>query len=82
MQQIVEHAAAIIAVSFNPRAMELLDSARQVWGRRRGELVQLPADEKAQMVKMIASVGANVSNEKTDLAAAYKVVSDAAKRYQ
>jgi hypothetical protein len=34
------------------------------------------------MVKTLSSVGADVSKEKPDLAAAYKVVSDAAQRYQ
>ena len=82
LQQIVEHDAASIAVSFNPRAIEILEGARKVWLDAGGELIQLPADEKAQMVKMLSTVAADVSKDKPDLAAAYKVVSDAAQRYQ
>ena len=82
LQQIVEHDAASIAVSFNPRAMEILEAARKVWLGAGGELVELPADEKAQMIKMLSTVAADVSKDKPDLAAAYKVVSDAAQKYQ
>jgi TRAP-type C4-dicarboxylate transport system substrate-binding protein len=82
LQQIVEHDAASIAESFNPRAMEILEAARKVWLNAGGELIELPGDEKAQMLKMLSSVGADVSKEKPDLASAYKVVSDAAQRYQ
>jgi TRAP-type transport system periplasmic protein len=82
LQQIVEHDASTIAVSFNPRAMEILEGARKTWLDAGGELIELPVDEKAQMIKRLSSVGADVSKEKSDLAAAYKVVSDAAQKYQ
>jgi TRAP-type C4-dicarboxylate transport system substrate-binding protein len=82
LQQIVEHDASTIAVSFNPRAMEILEGARKTWLDAGGELIELPVDEKAQMIKTLSSVGADVSKEKPDLAAAYKVVSDAAQKYQ
>jgi TRAP-type transport system periplasmic protein len=82
LQQIVEHDAASIAVSFNPRAMEILEAARKVWLGAGGALVELPADEKAQMIKTLSTVAADVSKDKPDLAAAYKIVSDAAQRYK
>ena len=62
--------------------MEILENARKVWLDAGGELVKLPPEEEAQMLKTLSTVGTDVSKEKPDLAAAYKVVSEAAQRYQ
>jgi hypothetical protein len=45
-------------------------------------LINLPADEQAELLKTLSSVGADVSKEKPALAEAYKMVSDAAQRHQ
>jgi len=45
-------------------------------------LIDLPADEQAQLIKTLASVGADVSKNKPTLSAAYKVVNDAAQQTQ
>ena len=45
-----------------------------------GELVSLPQDEQAQLMRMLASVGDDVSKAKPALRAAYQVVTEAATR--
>lgn len=47
-----------------------------------GELIALPPAEHAQMMKTIASVAPDVSSKNPELAAAYKIVADAAARTQ
>ena len=60
----------------------LAKAAGKTWLDGGGELIELPADEQAQMLKTLASVGEDVSKAKPALAAAYKVVADAAQRSQ
>jgi hypothetical protein len=50
------------------------------WVAGGGELIKLPADEQAALLKLLASVGEDVSKTKPLLSAAYKVVSEAAQR--
>jgi hypothetical protein len=45
-----------------------------------GELISLPDDEQAALLKTLASVGADVSSLKPPLGEAYKIVSEAAQR--
>jgi hypothetical protein len=45
-------------------------------------LISLPADEQAELLKTLSSVGADISKEKPALAEAYKIVSEAAQRSQ
>ena len=45
-----------------------------------GELIKLPPDEQAKMMKIISSVGPDVTKNDPELAAAYKFVADAAER--
>ncbi len=82
LQQIVERDAASVATSFAPRATEIDEAANKAWTDAGGELISLPADEQAAMIKTMATVGADISKDKPTLAAAYKVVSDAAQRNQ
>ena len=80
LQQIVDKDAASVAKSFTPRAIEIDDAANKVWTDNGGELINLPADDQAEMLKAMSSVGAEVSKEKPALADAYKIVTEAAKR--
>jgi TRAP-type transport system periplasmic protein len=82
LQQIVERDAGQVSVAFEPRARDILNGARKTWTEAGGELIALPADERAEMIKMLASVGADVSQDKPALGAAYQLVSEAAQRYQ
>ena len=81
LQQIVERDANSVAADFKPRAVEILSAARKTWLDAGGELIDLPAAEEAEMLKTLASVGADVSRDKPALSAAYKTVSDAAQKY-
>jgi TRAP-type C4-dicarboxylate transport system substrate-binding protein len=82
LQQIVEKDAASTVTGFQKRADEIDSAAAKVWTDNGGELISLPADEQAEMLKTLASVGADISKEKPALAEAYKIVSDAAQRAQ
>lgn len=80
LQQIVDRDAASVAAGFSPRAIEILNTARKTWLDAGGELINLPADEQAEMIKTLGSVAADVSKSKPTLSAAYKIVSDAAQQ--
>src|SRR5271169_5116449 len=82
LQQIVEKDAASTVTSFQSRAIEIDNTAAKTWTGAGGEFVNLPADEQAELLKMLSSVGADISKEKPALAEAYKIVSDAAQRSQ
>ena len=82
LQQIVEKDAAATVTSFQSRALEIDNTAAKVWTDAGGELISLPADEQAELLKTLSSVGADISKEKPALAEAYKIVSEAAQRSQ
>jgi TRAP-type C4-dicarboxylate transport system substrate-binding protein len=82
LQQIVEKDAASLSVSFNPRAIEIENAATKKWTDNGGELINLPADEQASMLKTMSSAVADVVKDKPALAEAYKLVTDAAQRSQ
>jgi len=80
LQQIIDNDAASTSLSFNPRALEIENAAIKTWSDGGGEFVNLPADEQADMIKTMGSVGTDISKDKPPLAEAYKIVSDAAQR--
>ena len=82
LQQIVDRDAASQSVAINPQAIEINDRARKAWIDGGGELIGLPADEQSAMLKILASVGEDVSKTKTkpQLSAAYQIVTEAARR--
>ncbi len=80
LQQVVDKAAARETVAINQGAADFVDKMRKTWVERGGELISLPPDQQAEMMKTLASVGADVSAHKPKLSAAYKVVTDAAAR--
>ncbi len=82
LQQIVDKDAASVASSFTPRALEIDDAANKVWTDHGGELISLPADEQAEMLKTMSGAAADVAKAKPALADAFKIVVDAAKRAQ
>src|ERR1700684_2257838 len=82
LQQIVEKDAASTVTSFQARAIEIDNAAAKVWTDAGGELISLPTDEQAELLKTLSSVGADISKEKPALAEAYKIVSEAAQRSQ
>jgi TRAP-type C4-dicarboxylate transport system substrate-binding protein len=80
LQQIVDRDGEEQAVAINGFANQQRKTADANWASSGGELINLPPDEQASMMKTLGSVGADVSKTKPALAAAYKVVTDAAQR--
>jgi TRAP-type C4-dicarboxylate transport system substrate-binding protein len=80
LQQIIDQTAAKERVAINPQATEITENSRKVWTDTGGELISLPPDEQASLLKLLSSVGADVSKERPLLAEAYKIVSEAAAR--
>ena len=80
LQQVVEHAVTVEAEAIKPVALKVWAQSQQDWVARGGERIELPADEQAAMMETLGSVAEDVSSKKPELAAAYKIVSDAAKR--
>jgi TRAP-type transport system periplasmic protein len=82
LQKIVDDDAAKEQAAIGPVASDIVNKARKGWTDTGGELISLPADEQADMMKTFSSVGADVSKTKPLLDDAYKIVTDAAKRTQ
>ncbi len=82
LQKIVDSDAAAQQAAIYPLAIDIVDKARMGLTYTGGELISLPPDEQADMMKAFASVGADVSKAKPLLNDAYTIVTDAAKRTQ
>jgi len=80
LQQAVDRAAANEAVAINAQAIEIENQASKTWTERGGELIALPDDERAALLKTLASVGEDVAKTKPKVQAAYQVVKEAAQR--
>ena len=80
LQALIDKDAAAAAIAVNPWAANFRKSNEVLWTSSGGELIKLPADQQASMMKTLASVGADVSKAKPELAAAYKTVADAAQQ--
>jgi TRAP-type C4-dicarboxylate transport system substrate-binding protein len=82
LQELVDDDAAKEQSAIGPIASDIVNKARKGWTDTGGELISLPADEQADMMKTFASVGADVSKSKPLLNDAYQIVTAAAKRTQ
>ncbi|HUI11929.1 MAG TPA: TRAP transporter substrate-binding protein [Xanthobacteraceae bacterium] len=80
LQKIVDRDAAEQAAAIGLAAIEMRKKSQAAWTAAGGEEIKLPPDEQVQMMKTLSSVGADVSKSDPQLAAAYKVVTDAAAR--
>ena len=78
LQQLIDRTAARQSVAINPQATEITENSRVIWRDSGGELISLPPDEQSSLLKMLASVGADVSKERPRLSDAYQIVSEAA----
>src|ERR1700722_12288395 len=74
LKKIVDTDAATQQAAIAPIANEIFEKARKGWSEGGGELISLPANEQADMMKSFATVGADVSKTKPTLDAAYKIV--------
>ena len=82
LQKIIDNDAATGQTAIIPVASEIVNKARKGWTDAGGELISLPPDEQADMMKTFSSVGADVSKTKPLLNDAYKIVTAAAQRTQ
>jgi TRAP-type C4-dicarboxylate transport system substrate-binding protein len=80
LQQIIDRDAARESAAIAPWAADYNEKSRKGWIDGGGELISLPPDEQAAMMKSLASVGDDVAKSKPGLNAAYQVVKDAALR--
>jgi TRAP-type transport system periplasmic protein len=80
LQQIVDKDAAAESVKINPWGSAFRQKMRKDWLAEGGELIELPRNEQAQMMKTLASVGEDVSKSDPTLHAAYETIQAAAKR--
>jgi TRAP-type C4-dicarboxylate transport system substrate-binding protein len=80
LQQVIDKAAATAMTQVNPQTVEIDASADKRWVDSGGELIDLPADEQASMLKTLASVAEDVSKTKPAVSAAYQIVAAAAQR--
>jgi TRAP-type transport system periplasmic protein len=79
LQAIIDADAGKAAVEVLPWAADFYESQRKVWSEH-GELISLPADEQAEMMKSLTDVGAEVAKRKPELEKAYNVFVEVAKR--
>jgi hypothetical protein len=79
-QQIVDHTAARESVTVNPVVTAIIEKSSKAWVASGGELIDLPPDEQASLLKTLASVGEDASKTKALLHAAYRIVSETADR--
>jgi hypothetical protein len=63
-----------------PEAIDIIDLAKKDWTDKGGELIDLPPDEQAALMKTLSSVGADVSKAEPQLSAVYQLVTEAAQR--
>jgi TRAP-type transport system periplasmic protein len=80
LQEIVDRDGAAVSKSINPVAGKMYQEQRKAWTDQGGELISLPREEQADLMRELSSVGDDVSKAKPALHDAYQVVTDAAKR--
>ena len=80
LQEIVDRDGAAVSKSIEPVAVKMYQEQRKAWTDAGGELISLPREEQAEMMRMLSSVGDDVSKTKPALREAYEIVTDAAKR--
>ena len=80
LQQLVDKDAAAQAAAIGPWAVDHRKMVEQTWASSGGELITLPADEQASLMKTLGDVGRDVSKTKPTLASAYQIVTEAAQR--
>jgi TRAP-type transport system periplasmic protein len=80
LQQVIDKAAVEAMTEVDPQTVEIDARADKGWVASGGELIDLPPDEQASMLKTMASVAADVSKTKPAVSAAYQIVAAAAQR--
>ena len=79
LQTILDTDAAKAADEVKPWAADFYDKAAKVWAQH-GEIIDLPANEQADMMKTLETVGQDVVKRRPNLAAPYQTFVAAANR--
>jgi TRAP-type C4-dicarboxylate transport system substrate-binding protein len=79
LQAILKSDAAKASVEVNPWEADFYDKESAIW-KEHGEVISLPAAEQADMMQTLQSVGTDVVKNSPELAQAYNVFVEAAKR--
>ena len=82
LQQIIDKDAKAQSLAINSFAAQSVKDSEASYTAAGGELIKLPPDEQAKMMKTISSVAPDVTKKDPELAAAYKIVADSAERMQ
>src|SRR6516162_5009420 len=77
LQEIIDRDGAAASITVNPRAAALYENAQKAWTAGGGELIELPADDRAAMMKTLATVGDDIAKSKPALYESYKVATEA-----
>jgi C4-dicarboxylate-binding protein DctP len=80
LRHVIDRVGASQAKAFVQPARDIIAKGSKGWTDGGGELIDLPANEQAEMVKTLASVGADVAKSKPKVQAAYQLVTDAVAR--
>jgi len=80
LQQIIDEDGNAESLRIAQWAIDFRNSMGKGWTDQGGELISLPPDEQVEMMRILASVGDDVSSKKSGLREAYQVVVNAAKR--
>jgi TRAP-type transport system periplasmic protein len=80
LQKIVAGDAASESVKINPFGTAFVKKMEKGWLAQGGELIKLPPDEQAKLLKTLSSVGEDVSKTKPAVHQAYETAVAAAKR--
>jgi TRAP-type C4-dicarboxylate transport system substrate-binding protein len=79
LQTILDTDAGKAAAEVDPWEADFFAKEAQVWAQH-GEIINLPADEQAEMMKTLADVGTDVAKRKPEVAQAYNLFVEVAKR--
>jgi TRAP-type transport system periplasmic protein len=80
LQRIIVDNAASASMKINPWALNFRRKMQEAWVAQGGELIGLPRDEQAEMMRTLSQVGEDVSKDDPVLHEAFRLVSDAATR--
>ena len=68
LRQIIDQDGRSESLAINPLALKMYGNQRKAWVANGGELISLPADEQATMMKILSSVGEDVSRSRPAIA--------------
>jgi len=80
LQETVDRDGLAESRTINAPALDMYHQQRKAWVAAGGELVSLPQNEQAEMMKMLSSVGNDIAKSNPELRDAYQVVTQAAQR--